>query len=157
MLYLCRPEGKLSVNYFFKNLFIPMVVVALRNLSLPQRGREFLVQRQQLAHLIILLSVLICVWSVQFTNNCLCSGFLKGVPWFLTSFSGMYPLLTCQLTWQFPIFDGPSNLGQDIIVAVVGRWASRCTIPSYTDWPRAMGGALSPYPTGQPRTVLTPF
>ena len=53
------------------------------------------------------------------------------------------PLLTCQLTWQFPIVDGPSKLGQDIVVAVVGRWASHCTIPSYMDWLRAMDGALS--------------
>ena len=70
-----------------------------------------------------------------------------------TSFNGMYPLLTCQLTWQFPIVDGPSKLGQDIIIAVIGRWASHCTIPSYIDWLRVMSGALSSYPIGQPRTV----
>ena len=41
----------------------------------------------------------------------------------------MYLLLTDQLTWQFPKFDGQSKLGQDLGVAVVDGLADQCIIP----------------------------
>jgi hypothetical protein len=46
-----------------------------------------------------------------------------------TWFSGIYPLLTWQLTWQFTIFDGPSKPGQELVVAIVDRLASQGIIP----------------------------
>jgi hypothetical protein len=43
----------------------------------------------------------------------------------LPHYSGMYPLLTDQLTWQFTVFDGPSKLGQDLSVATVNGLADQ--------------------------------
>jgi NAD(P)-binding Rossmann-like domain len=39
------------------------------------------------------------------------------------------PLLTGQLTWQFPVFDGPSKLSWDLSVAVVDGLADQGIIP----------------------------
>ena len=39
------------------------------------------------------------------------------------------PLLTRQLTWQFPIVDGPSKLGWDWVVTIVDGLASQGVIP----------------------------
>ena len=71
----------------------------------------------------------------------------------VTPFSDMYPLLTDQLTWQFTMFDGPSNLGWYLDAAIVDGLADQDIIPFYIDWLRAIGGVFSPCLPGWPRTV----
>ena len=99
-----------------------------------------------------------------------------------TSFSGMYPLLTGQLTWQFIVFDGPSKLGWDLDVAIVDgladqgiipilyrlaesyRWGSfsilnwlakNCKRGTYSIWYRQADLEESPLSTDQPDWYLT--
>ena len=81
---------------------------------------------------------------------------------YLTPFGGMYPLLTIQLTWQFLIFEGPSKLGWELVVAIVDRLASHSVISilyGLADSYNLTSGIISPYSTSWPRgvrEVLTP-
>ena len=99
-----------------------------------------------------------------------------------TPFSGMYPLLTDQLTWQFTMFDGPSKLGWDLGAAIVDgladqdiipilyglaesyRWdpvsmlnwlAKNCKRGTYSIWCRQADLEESPLSTDQPGWYLT--
>ena len=92
------------------------------------------------------------------------------------------PLLTGQLTWQFPVFDGPSKLSWDLSVAVVDgladqgiipilyilaesyRWvpfsmlnwlAKNCKRGTYSIWYRQADLEESPLSTDQPGWYLT--
>ena len=76
----------------------------------------------------------------------------KGGTWF----SGMYPLWTRQLTWQFPIVDGPSNLSRELVVAIVDGLASWCVMSIIYGLAESYGWS---YLTGWPgtvREVITP-
>jgi hypothetical protein len=99
-----------------------------------------------------------------------------------TSFSGMYPLLTDQLTWKFTMLNGPSKLGWDLGAAIVDgladqniipilyrlaesyRWgpfyilnwlAKNCKNITYSIWYRQAGLEESPISTDQPGWYLT--
>ena len=92
-------------------------------------------------------------------------------------FQWLNPLLIDQLTWQFPVFDGPSDLSQEIVGAIVDSLAECYGYPFLTGWLRAevfythlagqelyllhvdrpAEGYSSSHSTDRPRTVLSPI
>jgi hypothetical protein len=66
------------------------------------------------------------------------------------------PLLTCHLTWQFPIVDGPSNLSWELVVTIVDGLADQGVMSilyglaesygwgSLTGWLRTVRDVLTP-------------
>ena len=53
-------------------------------------------------------------------------------------FSELHSLLIDQLTWQFPIFDGPSDLSQELVGAIVDSLAECYSCPFLAGWPRTV-------------------